>query len=54
MRTVSDPSSQLARAAETGAAPLAMFAAVVLSSVAALSPQITYGQRMGRESQLAR
>lgn len=42
-------SSLLAHAAETGAAPPATSAAV-LASVAASSPQITHGQRSGRES----
>lgn len=50
MRIVSDSSSQLTHATETGAAPLAVFAAAVLTSKAALSPQITCGQRKGRES----
>lgn len=49
MRVVSDPSSQLAHAAETGAAPLATLAAAARPSVAAWSPRVTYGQRKGRE-----
>lgn len=50
MTIVRGSSSQLACAAETGAAPLAKFAAAVPTSMATSSPQITCGQWKGREA----